>query len=232
MTKAEPQVVLNTLTEHEFQDAFTKNGRSAGNGAYVRKGTTLGLMMASRTKASFWSDGSASPGNYGWLFVTERLRMFPGSAWCLRALLTPTDLKVPTCVRYYTEHLFTGSTINTILVKYFFHIPLWFCYRTKKLQIQMLYGMVQRYSTSARKQANDLKLLSFELSFPATRYVPILRWIGKAQLDLLELLDQWLRLDVSKRPNSGLLNFSTGNGNRFTFQNSVVFNILDTGQRF
>jgi hypothetical protein len=29
-------VVLNTLTEHNFQDAF-KNGRSAWNGAYVQK---------------------------------------------------------------------------------------------------------------------------------------------------------------------------------------------------
>jgi hypothetical protein len=33
--EAESQAVLNTLTEHGFQDAF-KNGRSAGNGAYGR----------------------------------------------------------------------------------------------------------------------------------------------------------------------------------------------------
>jgi hypothetical protein len=31
--------VLNTLTEHDFQDAF-KNDRSAGNGTYTWKGTT------------------------------------------------------------------------------------------------------------------------------------------------------------------------------------------------
>jgi hypothetical protein len=37
--EAESQAVLNTLTEHDFEDAF-KNGRSAGNGAYARKGTT------------------------------------------------------------------------------------------------------------------------------------------------------------------------------------------------
>jgi hypothetical protein len=37
--EAESQAVLNSLTEHDFQDAF-KNGRSAGNGAYARKGTT------------------------------------------------------------------------------------------------------------------------------------------------------------------------------------------------
>jgi hypothetical protein len=38
--KAESQVVLNTITEHDFQDAFKKNGRSTGNGAYVRKWAT------------------------------------------------------------------------------------------------------------------------------------------------------------------------------------------------
>jgi hypothetical protein len=32
--KAESQVVLNTLREHAFQDAF-KNGRSAGKGVSV-----------------------------------------------------------------------------------------------------------------------------------------------------------------------------------------------------
>jgi hypothetical protein len=35
MIVAESQAVLNTLTEHDFQDAF-ENGRSAGNGAYAR----------------------------------------------------------------------------------------------------------------------------------------------------------------------------------------------------
>jgi hypothetical protein len=34
--EAESQAVLNSLTEHHFQVAF-KNGRSAGNGAYVLK---------------------------------------------------------------------------------------------------------------------------------------------------------------------------------------------------
>jgi hypothetical protein len=37
--ETESQAVLNTLTEHDFQDAF-KNGRSSGNGAYTQKGTT------------------------------------------------------------------------------------------------------------------------------------------------------------------------------------------------
>jgi hypothetical protein len=56
--EAESQAVLNTLTEHEFQDAF-KNGRSAGNGTYGRKGTTSRVMVASRPKVSF--DQMAAP---------------------------------------------------------------------------------------------------------------------------------------------------------------------------
>jgi hypothetical protein len=45
--EAESQAVLNSLTELGFQDAF-KNGRSSGNGAYGRKGTTSRVTMASR----------------------------------------------------------------------------------------------------------------------------------------------------------------------------------------
>jgi hypothetical protein len=50
--KAESQAVLNTLTEHDFQDALLKNGRSAGNGAYAQKGTISRVMVASRPKVS------------------------------------------------------------------------------------------------------------------------------------------------------------------------------------
>jgi hypothetical protein len=50
--EAESRAVLNTLTKHDFQDAF-KTRRSAGNGAYERKGTTSRVMMASRSKVSF-----------------------------------------------------------------------------------------------------------------------------------------------------------------------------------
>jgi hypothetical protein len=64
----ESQAMLNTITEHDFQDAF-KNGRSTGNGAYERKWTISSVMVVSRLKVSFWPDGSTSPGNYGWLFV-------------------------------------------------------------------------------------------------------------------------------------------------------------------
>jgi hypothetical protein len=49
---AELQALLNTLTEHDFQDSF-KNGRSAGNGAYTWKGTTLRVNVASRPIVSF-----------------------------------------------------------------------------------------------------------------------------------------------------------------------------------
>jgi hypothetical protein len=52
VTEAELQVVLNTLTEQDLQDAF-KNGRSTGNGAYVPKGNTWRVMEASRPKVRF-----------------------------------------------------------------------------------------------------------------------------------------------------------------------------------
>jgi hypothetical protein len=39
--ETDSQAVLNTLTEHDFQEAF-KNGRSSGNGAFVRKGDADG----------------------------------------------------------------------------------------------------------------------------------------------------------------------------------------------
>jgi hypothetical protein len=50
--EAELQAVLNNPTQHGFQDAF-KNGRSAGNGAYGRKGTISRVMVASRPKVNF-----------------------------------------------------------------------------------------------------------------------------------------------------------------------------------
>jgi hypothetical protein len=50
--EAESQVVLNTLTEHDFQDAF-KNCRSSGNDAYAWNEATLKVMVASRPKVSF-----------------------------------------------------------------------------------------------------------------------------------------------------------------------------------
>jgi hypothetical protein len=66
--EAESQEVLNTLAEQDFQDAFKKRQHS-GNDSYARKGTTSRVMVASRSKVSFRTDGSTSPENYGWLFV-------------------------------------------------------------------------------------------------------------------------------------------------------------------
>jgi hypothetical protein len=60
--EAESQSVMNTPTEHDFQDAF-KNGRSAGNSAYMWTGITSRVTMASRPKFSFWPDGRTSLGN-------------------------------------------------------------------------------------------------------------------------------------------------------------------------
>jgi hypothetical protein len=62
--EAESQVVLNTLTEHDFQNVF-KNDRSSGNGAYRWKGITSRVMLASGPKVSFKADDGNSPGNYG-----------------------------------------------------------------------------------------------------------------------------------------------------------------------
>jgi hypothetical protein len=52
MIEAVSLAELNTLTEHDFQDAFTNFG-SAGNGAYARKGTTSRVMVTIRPKVSF-----------------------------------------------------------------------------------------------------------------------------------------------------------------------------------
>jgi hypothetical protein len=43
--EAESQAVLNTLTEYNFQDAFKKKSRSAGNTAYAQKGTTSAVTV-------------------------------------------------------------------------------------------------------------------------------------------------------------------------------------------
>jgi hypothetical protein len=59
--EAESQAVLNSLTKHGFQDAF-KNGRSAGSGAYARKGTTSRVMVANRPTDNSTPDGSTSLG--------------------------------------------------------------------------------------------------------------------------------------------------------------------------
>jgi hypothetical protein len=62
--EAESQAVLNTPTEHNFQDTFKKSRNSINDG-YARKGTTSRVMMASRSKVSFGPEGSTSPANYG-----------------------------------------------------------------------------------------------------------------------------------------------------------------------
>jgi hypothetical protein len=48
--EAESQAMLNTLTEHDFWDALKK---WQNNSAYVQKGTTSRVMVASRHKVSF-----------------------------------------------------------------------------------------------------------------------------------------------------------------------------------
>jgi hypothetical protein len=64
--EAESQAVPNSLTEHDFQDAFKNNVRSNGNSAYVQEGTISRVMVARRPKVGFGPDGRNSPRNYGY----------------------------------------------------------------------------------------------------------------------------------------------------------------------
>jgi hypothetical protein len=57
---AESQAVLNTLTEHDFRDAFTKWQKRWERCIPVGE------------KLVFWPDGSTSPGNYGYVQYKSR----------------------------------------------------------------------------------------------------------------------------------------------------------------
>jgi hypothetical protein len=52
MIEAESQALLNAHKKHNFKVVFRKC-RSAGNGVYLRKGTTSRAMVASKPKISF-----------------------------------------------------------------------------------------------------------------------------------------------------------------------------------
>jgi hypothetical protein len=56
---AESQVALNTVTEHDYQDAF-KKWQKRWNGAYSRKGATSRVIAASRQKCIVF-DQMAAP---------------------------------------------------------------------------------------------------------------------------------------------------------------------------
>jgi hypothetical protein len=67
--EAESQAVLNTLTNttsrmhlKAWQKCWEQCLRAEGD-------ATARVMVAGRSKVSFWPDGSTSPGNYEWLFV-------------------------------------------------------------------------------------------------------------------------------------------------------------------
>jgi hypothetical protein len=51
--KAELQALLNTQTEHDFQDAFKKMSEALGTVHTCGRGTTLRVRVASRPKVSF-----------------------------------------------------------------------------------------------------------------------------------------------------------------------------------
>jgi hypothetical protein len=65
--EAQSQAVLNTLTEHDFQDAFKKMAQWINACAW--KGTTLRVIVANRHKVIFLPDGSTNSRNCGWMFV-------------------------------------------------------------------------------------------------------------------------------------------------------------------
>jgi hypothetical protein len=121
------QAVLNTLTEHDFQDTF--NGRRAGNGAYTRMGTTLRVMAASKFKVNFLSDGGTSSANNGWFFCmfTHLASIFAGyyRAWypCKRGRTLFTDqvklYELP-LERAFTEQLNVIKTHITFCLNFAF----------------------------------------------------------------------------------------------------------------
>jgi hypothetical protein len=60
--EAESLAVLNTLAKYDFQGEF-KNGRSACNGAYARKGTSLRVVAARKPpKLVFDQMAATTPG--------------------------------------------------------------------------------------------------------------------------------------------------------------------------
>jgi ribosome-binding factor A len=61
-SRQNPRVMLNTLTQRNFQDAY-KNVTSAESSAYVQMRTAQRMTMAIRPKIIFWPDDSNSPGN-------------------------------------------------------------------------------------------------------------------------------------------------------------------------
>jgi hypothetical protein len=71
-----------------------QNGRRARNGAYTWKGTTSRVMVVSRSKVSFWPDGSTSPGNYGWLFVHMQCRKDTDLFGCKLSVSKPLILGI------------------------------------------------------------------------------------------------------------------------------------------
>jgi hypothetical protein len=79
MIETESQAVLNTLTEHDFQDAF-KNCGSAWNCAYAPKVTASRVIVDIGPKVSFCPDGSPSLGNYGIAPCTVYYIDHPGSS--------------------------------------------------------------------------------------------------------------------------------------------------------
>jgi hypothetical protein len=67
--KAESEAALNTLTEHDFQDAFKKMAEALGTVHMCKRGLLQERWWPVGLKLVFWPDGSTSTGNNGceWL---------------------------------------------------------------------------------------------------------------------------------------------------------------------
>jgi hypothetical protein len=63
--EAESQAVLNSLTEHDFQDAFKKMAEALG----TAHSPESGAVVVSKPKVNFSPEANTSPRNYGYLFV-------------------------------------------------------------------------------------------------------------------------------------------------------------------
>jgi hypothetical protein len=74
--EAEQQAVLNTLTEHDFRDAFL-NWQKGQEWCIRAEGDYFDGDVAIGPNVSFRSDGNISPGNYGWLFVCKKNNSLP-----------------------------------------------------------------------------------------------------------------------------------------------------------
>jgi hypothetical protein len=103
--ETESQAVMNTITEHDFQDAF-QNLRRSGNGAQARKGTTSRVMVARRSKVSFDQMAAQVPEiMVGFLIYLHIERHVKKSYLCNQDTQLISDLSVVPCALSLRDYL-------------------------------------------------------------------------------------------------------------------------------